>query len=1514
MMWLAVFYIWGSLLAFSVCHICLETSEDIASWVTLKPLGHCGDEENLCPYQLTIPPLSIQLPRPFRELEKMAKELQDLKEVVNQLRRDCQECKDRHSIQRSGQKEYGEEKERRPQIPRHNISIKETQSHRSHSGEQVVQLLTSTLLQGDTSESEGTIKDGVKRLDHSILESQEWNIAPRSFPNQGTTDQRSEMSREVKIFNPSLDETPEDISKVKPVLLPIPEESERELKSKQSELIDPSFPRKKDAIQSSTHGKQQPNILRDGHVKNISGILTARRRVQEVPDSNGLSSISRDANTKIMDLNTSAGNRRAVKFPGVGGSLRPKGSYINSRVVKVTNEDRLKNPALVRIHNLQSGDMTVKPEPEEAGFSPVRSGVMRVKETSPRSANTKPGAITGLTLSTDDQNNQDISRVSGPRTDDGHVLNVASQVAKIMEDNSRKVNKTVITRLPTNLRKENQGDLSHIATNKSISSVMNQAEQPKMIKEEKRHMGLSESLVVISSEEETSSNLNREDLTFLGRPVENEKYLNPITETNNRQTDFKILDKADNTFNERRVLVGKTNPQSGDMTVKPEPEETGFSPARSGVMRVKETSPRIANTKPGAISGPTLSTDDQNKHTSDISRFSGPRTDVGHGLKDASQVTKVREDNLRKVDKSGIIRLPTKLRKENQGDVSHIATNKSISTIMNQGEQPNMVKEEKRHMGLSESLVVISSEEEISSKVDREDLTFPGIQVENVKYLNPITETNNRQIVSTILDKADSTFNERTVNPLSPDLKDQMQPGTFIEGANEHIGVNSLSAGTMKKDLPSHGKATLPEKDLVKPTFVPTAKSKLTDSTVSMTSRVQSQVVGQGTRRISVTPLKVPAGEGPFQNSRKNISKIRGVSQDNKRYVMPNPLRHPDRHPTTVISQRVNKLRQLNVMDNMSANKSVGVHSKLSIPVRNTNIARKNGSGIIRPSYIRRSNFQTEPNTTRDFKTKVSTVTQFSSPTGATEQEQTEEIKPIPLVMRSNVLDNKWLKNNSTESQSQPESQNSSNVQDLDKVQQSKNQLRDNSETGSTEDPNNLQSGAWNSPTGGKESKIFNLGTDDTSNQQPFEVDKISSGKKGPTAPTLKKESSKEPGTNLFTTSTVSFMDTNHKDSSKNINKVTNTHVEMAKNDSWETPISFESIGATRELELIKFNKDRVEENSGVILSNPNSADTAQGYSGERYTDPVVLETLTNVEEIKGSKLFSLSPEDTAEGFKSHAVSDEVTGREQVKNKIHSTCDSDCNTTSTQQSTAQTRPPVDSGREKGPAQDCADYITKSRRNGVYGVTPQPKSSMFPVFCDMESSGGGWTLIQHRFDGSTSFNRTWDEYKNGFGKLIGEFWLGNDKIHLLTKAKNISLRIEIEDFEGIKEYAHYDHFYVANESQQYRLSIGGYSGTAGNAMQFSKNYNHDQKLFTTPDRDNDQYPSGNCGAYYSSGWWFDACMSANLNGRYYQSKYKGVRNGIFWGTWHNITMEYYPTNDRQSFKTVKMMIRPKNYAK
>ncbi|KAM9705119.1 fibrinogen-like 2a [Menidia menidia] len=252
-------------------------------------------------------------------------------------------------------------------------------------------------------------------------------------------------------------------------------------------------------------------------------------------------------------------------------------------------------------------------------------------------------------------------------------------------------------------------------------------------------------------------------------------------------------------------------------------------------------------------------------------------------------------------------------------------------------------------------------------------------------------------------------------------------------------------------------------------------------------------------------------------------------------------------------------------------------------------------------------------------------------------------------------------------------------------------------------------------------------------------------------------------------------------------------------------------------------------------------------------------------------------------------------------NKLRSTCTTPCAVQNSPQFILAPR-------------DCSDYnVLEVRKNDVYRVTPDSRNGTFEVFCDMESYGGGWTVIQQRVDGSVSFNRTWDEYKKGFGNLRGEFWLGNDHIHLLTKAKDMILRIELEDFEGVREYAKYDQFYVSNEYLRYRLSISGYSGTAGNAISFNKHFNHDQKFFSTPDRDNDMYPSGNCGAYYSSGWWFDACMSANLNGKYYHKRYKGVRNGIFWGTWHNMSMEYYPTNYRQAFKTVKMMIRPKNYA-
>lgn len=61
---------------------------------------------------------------------------------------------------------------------------------------------------------------------------------------------------------------------------------------------------------------------------------------------------------------------------------------------------------------------------------------------------------------------------------------------------------------------------------------------------------------------------------------------------------------------------------------------------------------------------------------------------------------------------------------------------------------------------------------------------------------------------------------------------------------------------------------------------------------------------------------------------------------------------------------------------------------------------------------------------------------------------------------------------------------------------------------------------------------------------------------------------------------------------------------------------------------------------------------------------------------------------------------------------------------------------------------------------------------------METSGGGWTIIQRRKSGLVSFYQDWRQYKQGFGSIRGDFWLGNEHIHRLTRQPT-RLRVELE---------------------------------------------------------------------------------------------------------------------------------------
>ena len=115
-----------------------------------------------------------------------------------------------------------------------------------------------------------------------------------------------------------------------------------------------------------------------------------------------------------------------------------------------------------------------------------------------------------------------------------------------------------------------------------------------------------------------------------------------------------------------------------------------------------------------------------------------------------------------------------------------------------------------------------------------------------------------------------------------------------------------------------------------------------------------------------------------------------------------------------------------------------------------------------------------------------------------------------------------------------------------------------------------------------------------------------------------------------------------------------------------------------------------------------------------------------------------------------------------------------------------------------------------RTSGVYTIDPD-NAGAFDVYCDQKTAGGGWTVFQKRLDGSVDFYRGWDDYKRGFGNLNGEFWLGLEKIHRLTKEQR-RLRVDLEDFENQTAYAEYDSFGVGDERSKYKLGrLGQYAG-------------------------------------------------------------------------------------------------------
>ncbi|XP_076578715.1 angiopoietin-related protein 5-like [Chaetodon auriga] len=226
--------------------------------------------------------------------------------------------------------------------------------------------------------------------------------------------------------------------------------------------------------------------------------------------------------------------------------------------------------------------------------------------------------------------------------------------------------------------------------------------------------------------------------------------------------------------------------------------------------------------------------------------------------------------------------------------------------------------------------------------------------------------------------------------------------------------------------------------------------------------------------------------------------------------------------------------------------------------------------------------------------------------------------------------------------------------------------------------------------------------------------------------------------------------------------------------------------------------------------------------------------------------------------------------------------------------------------------DCTQIkaLSPQASSGVYIIHPPGVKTPLMVYCEMRPDGG-WMVFQRRTGGELSFDRNWAAYKNGFGDLTQDHWLGLKKVYSLTKNKTQkwTMRVDLWDHEGGTAYAQYQDFRLGSEKAAFKLNVGTYEGNAGDAIRGAyPGIDQNGFGFSTVDRDNDGCPcifgdilETSCTMSDGGGWWYSRCGSASLNGDWHPADDNiGWASGLHWETWK--------THAPYSVKATRMMIK------
>ncbi|GBN61256.1 Techylectin-5A [Araneus ventricosus] len=217
--------------------------------------------------------------------------------------------------------------------------------------------------------------------------------------------------------------------------------------------------------------------------------------------------------------------------------------------------------------------------------------------------------------------------------------------------------------------------------------------------------------------------------------------------------------------------------------------------------------------------------------------------------------------------------------------------------------------------------------------------------------------------------------------------------------------------------------------------------------------------------------------------------------------------------------------------------------------------------------------------------------------------------------------------------------------------------------------------------------------------------------------------------------------------------------------------------------------------------------------------------------------------------------------------------------------------------------DCAELMGNGvTENGVYTIYPRSRLAScksIDVYCDMETDGGGWTVIQRRGqygNGEDYFVKKRKEFKEGFGNLKREFWLGNDKIYSITNQGQYAVRMDMKHENGTSSFSRYENFWIENEDAKYTLRLSECSGPGGDSIG-----NHDGWAFYTVDQPN---KSEDENTTRSGGWWRNSRRTSSLNGlNLYKTDRVDSLDGITWITFGGFI---------NSLKATEIKVRPKKF--